>query len=110
VLGHVCDNERVFAYRALRFARGDPAPLPDYDENATVPPARFDERPIADLLAEWRTVRAATLSLFRSFDEAALARTGVARGLRFSVRAVVWVAAGHARHHLDVLRDRYGVA
>lgn len=109
VLGHVADNERVFAYRALRFARGDETPLANFDENLYARTGRFDARPLEDLLEEFRTVRAATLSLVRTFDEEALGRIGVARGVRVSVRAIVWITAGHARHHLDVLRDRYGV-
>jgi hypothetical protein len=109
VLGHLCDNERVFAYRALRLARGDETPLANFEEDLYVPMGRFDERPVEDVLEEWRTVRAATLSLFASFDEAALSRSGPARGLRVSVRALCWITAGHVRHHFDVLRDRYGV-
>ena len=109
VIGHVTDNERVFAYRALRFARGDETPLPNFDENLFARTGRFDARPMADLLAELRAVRAATVALFATFDDEALSRTGTARGVRFTVRAMVWVTVGHVRHHLDVLRDRYGI-
>lgn len=109
VIGHLADNERVFAYRALRFARGDPTPLADYDENRYAETGRFDARSLGSILEEWRTVRAASLSLYETFDEAALARRGIARGVEVSVRALVWVTAAHARHHLNVLRDRYGI-
>jgi hypothetical protein len=109
VLGHLCDSDRVFSYRALRFGRDDPTPLHNFDEGLYARTGRFDARPIADLLAEFRAARAATLALFRSFDAEALTRTGVARGLRVSVRAIAWVTAGHARHHLGVLRERYGL-
>lgn len=110
VLGHLCDNERIFAYRALRFARGDATPLANFDENLYVPAGRFDARSMRDLLGEFATIRAATLSLFASFDEEALARRGTARGLTMSVRALAWITAGHVAHHFAVLSERYGVA
>ena len=109
VLGHVCDNERVFAYRALRFARGDATLLANFDENLYVRTAHFDRRPMTDILGELRTVRAATLALLRTLDAEALDRVGVARGLRMSARALAWIIAGHMAHHLDVLRARYGL-
>jgi hypothetical protein len=109
VLGHLCDSERVFAYRALRFGRGDPTPLPNFDEGLYVRTGRFDGRPVASLLGEFLTLRAGTLSLFESFDDEALGRSGVARDCRFTARALAWVTAGHAAHHFAVLRDRYGL-
>jgi hypothetical protein len=109
VLGHLCDNERVYAYRALRFGRGDPTPLSNFDENLYAETGGFDARPIADVVREFRLVRAATLPLYAGFDEKALARVGVARGIPVGVRALVWVTAGHVRHHLGVLAERYGV-
>jgi len=110
VVGHLCDNERIYAYRALRFARGDATPLANFDENLYAQTGRFDHRAIADLLDEFRSVRAATISLFASFDPEALDRVGVARGLSMSVRALGWIALGHVEHHLGVLRARYGIA
>jgi hypothetical protein len=110
VVGHLCDNERVFAYRALRFARGDATPLANYEEDDYVRAGRFDRRTLPDLLDELGSIREATLSLYRTFDEEALDRVGTARGLRMSARTVCWVTAGHVRHHLAVLRDRYGIA
>ncbi len=110
VIGHVCDNERVYAYRMLCFARGDPTPLPNFDENLYAATGGFDARPLPDLLDELRTVRASTLALVRTLDEPALSRTGVARGLRLSVRALCWITAGHWAHHVGVLRQRYGIA
>lgn len=108
VVGHLADAERIYAYRALRFARNDPTPLPGFDENRYVPEGRFDARPLRGLLEEWLAVRAATLALYRGMPAEALARGGVANGLRVSVRALAWVAAGHTLHHLVVLRERYG--
>jgi hypothetical protein len=109
VVGHLCDSERVFAYRALRFARADATPLPGFEEDLYVPAGRFDARPLPDLLDELQVVRSATLSLFRSFDEVALSRRGIASDRLISVRALAWVVAGHVAHHAAVLRDRYGV-
>jgi hypothetical protein len=109
VVGHLADNERVFAYRALRFARADATPLSNFDEDLYAKTGRFDARSLRDILDELRTVRAATISLFGSFDAEALERVGVARGNPVSVRALVWVTVGHVNHHLGVLRERYGV-
>ena len=110
VLGHLCDTERIYAYRALRFARNDATPLPGFEEDDYVPAGRFDARPLRDLLDEWQAVRSATLALYRGLDGDALLRRGVANGNLISVRAMAWLAAGHALHHLGVLRERYGVS
>lgn len=109
VLGHLADAERIYAYRALRFAREDATPLPGFEENLYVPAGRFDARPLRELLDEWNAVRAATLALFRGLDEEALLRCGVANGKAVSVRTLAWLAVAHAGHHLRVLRERYGV-
>jgi uncharacterized damage-inducible protein DinB len=110
VLGHVVDCERIYAYRALLFARADETELPGFDEGRYVPAGRFDERTLADLLAEWRTARAATLALFRGLPSEALSRRGVANGHLVSVRALAWLAVGHAAHHLGILGERYALA
>jgi hypothetical protein len=110
VVGHLADTERIMAYRALRIARGDSTPLPGFDESAYVPAAKFDSRSLADLVGEFRTVRAATLALLRTFDADAWPRRGTASGKPISVRALAFVIPGHERHHLEILRTRYGVA
>lgn len=104
---HLCDSERIFTYRALRFARGDGAPLPGFEQNAYAVAAHADRRPLRDLAAELRDIRRTTLALVRSFDGEMLGRSGMASGSPMSVRALVWVIAGHERHHLRVLRERY---
>jgi uncharacterized damage-inducible protein DinB len=109
VVGHVSDAERVFAYRALRFARGDEAPLQSFDENTYAAAGGFDRRTLADVVAELRAVRQATLALLRSLDEAALARAGTASGNRVTVRALAHIIAGHEAHHVAILKERYGV-
>jgi len=109
VVGHLADAERVFAYRALRFARGDATPLPGFDETVYTPAGEFDRRPMAALVDEFGVVRAATLALFRGLPADAATRTGVANGQPISVRALAWIIAGHELHHRAVLRERYGV-
>ncbi len=109
VVGHVSDAERVFAYRALRFARGDEAPLQSFDENAFVAGGGFERRTLADLVVELRAVRQATLTLLRSLDDAAWARGGTASGKHVTVRALGHIIAGHEAHHVAILKERYGV-
>jgi len=109
IVGHLADTERIMAYRALRIARGDETPLPGFDENAYVPLAKFDARPLSDLVAELRTTRAATLALFRSFDDDAWRRRGTASGKPVSVRAIGYMIPGHERHHEEILKPRYGL-
>ena len=107
VLGHVCDTERILSYRALRVARGDQTPVPGFEENDYVPPARFDERAPDGLLAEFEAIRAATLALFRNLPADAAERSGTANANRVSVRGLLYIITGHQRHHMQVLRDRY---
>lgn len=109
VVGHLADTERVFAYRALRFARGDATPLPSFDQDHFVAHAGFAQRPLADLLDEFTAVRHTTLMLFRSLDEAAWRRQGVANNDAISVRAMAYIIAGHELHHVADFRNRYNV-
>lgn len=110
VVGHILDAERVFSYRALRIARADATPLPGFDENAWVPAGHFDRRSMPDLVADYQTVRAATVALFSSLDEEALTRIGTANNQPFSVRALAHIIAGHELHHVGILRERYGLS
>ena len=109
VVGHLADTERIMTYRALRVARADETPLPGFDENAYVPPAKFDARPLAELISDFRTVRGATVALFKSFDADAWRRRGTASGKPISVRALGYMIPGHERHHVEILKDRYGL-
>lgn len=106
-LVHVLDTERIFAYRALRIARGDQTPLPGFEQDNYVPASAADSRPLEDILNEYDAVRAATLSLFASLPEAAVSRTGTASGHPVSVRALAYMLPGHEAHHLQLLRERY---
>jgi len=107
LLGHLVDAERIFSYRALRFARGDRTPLPGMDQDAYVAGGAFDRRPFQSLVEEAVHLRAANLALFASFDAQALQRSGEASGKPVSVRALLYIIAGHERHHVDVLKERY---
>jgi len=109
VIGHLCDAERIFAYRALRFARADETPLSSFDEDKYVPAGKFDTRTMASLVDEFVQVRDATLALVRSLDAEMGARRGTASGKPITVRALVWIIAGHTAHHVGVLKERYGV-
>lgn len=107
VIGHIVDGERLFGYRAMRIARKDRTPLESFDPNLLVPAGEFSTRPLADLLHEFETVRAATLSLFGSFSEDALLRVGTASGATVSVRALAYIVAGHEHHHLQSIKQVY---
>lgn len=109
VIGHVSDAERVFAYRALRFGRGDTTPLAGFDENQYVPVAKCDLLSMEKLRHGLAATRAATLALFDSLDGDALVRRGDANGHPISVRALFWIIAGHELHHVTLLRERYGL-
>src|SRR5215468_6546626 len=104
VFGHMIDSERVFAYRALRFARNDLTPLPGYEQDDYVRHGNFDERTLADLAAEFETVRKSSIQLFRSLREEAWSHRGTANENPVTVRALAHIIGGHEAHHVDVIR------
>ena len=107
IMQHLCDTERILAYRALRFARMDAQqPLP-FDENKYVANVSLLNRSLADLLAEFETVRRATLSLFRTFDDDTLLHIGKTAAGEASVLALGYMICGHATHHMNVIKERY---
>ena len=107
LLTHVSDTERVFAYRALWFARGFDSPLPSFEQETAVAAAGADSIPWARHIQEFRAVRQATTSLLRNLPAGAWANKGVASGNPVTVRALAWITAGHAAHHAAVLKERY---
>jgi len=109
VVGHLADAERVFAYRLLRFSRGDETPLASFDEGTYVPAGAFGARTLRSLAAEFRAVREATLHLLDCLDDRAMSRRGVAADNAVTVRALAWIIAGHERHHVAIFRERYGL-
>jgi uncharacterized damage-inducible protein DinB len=110
VLGHLVDAERVFGYRAFCFSRGEQASLPSFDESQYVDAARSDSVPLRELVEEFAVVRQANLAFLRRLDAREWAQVGTASGKPVSVRALAWIMAGHPRHHLQILRERYGVS
>jgi uncharacterized damage-inducible protein DinB len=107
VIGHLSDAERIFAYRLLRIARGDQTALPGFDENTYVPAASFERRPLKSVAAEFATVRDATLSLLDGMTPEALALMGTASEKPVSARALGFIIAGHEKHHIGVLKEKY---
>jgi hypothetical protein len=107
VIGHIMDAERVFSYRALRFARGDTTPLASFDENVYAPAGAFNARPIATLISELTAVRRATVAFYAGITGDAWLRGGAASGNYMSVRGLAWTTAGHELHHRLLLTDRY---
>jgi hypothetical protein len=107
VLGHLIDDERIFAYRALCVARNDTRPLPGCDENDYVAATRFEQRTLRSLLAEYRLVRDSTVALFEPLTPEEWLRIGNVNGYPASVRGLAFHIAGHELHHLRTLRERY---
>jgi uncharacterized damage-inducible protein DinB len=110
VVGHLADSERVFAYRALRIARGEPTPWTNADLELYVASADFERRAMPDLLADYAAVRGATVALLRGLDEAAWQRRAPADWTTRSARAIAYVLAGHDLHHLAGFRAQFGEA
>lgn len=109
VVGHIIDAERIFGYRALRIARADTTPIEGFDQDGYVPAGEFDRRTLADLVGDLEAVRRSTLTLIRGFPPAAWTRSGTANNKPISVRALIYIIAGHERDHLGTLKARYGV-
>jgi uncharacterized damage-inducible protein DinB len=107
VVLHMSDTERVFGYRMLRIARGDATPLPGFEQDEWVPHSYANRRTMASLLMEFAAVRASTLALVDSLPAEAWLRKGTASGHAISARALAYIAAGHERHHLTIIRERY---
>lgn len=107
VLGHMIDDERIFAYRALCIARGDARPLESFDENLYVAGANFEERALSSFLREYGTVRGATIALFDSLPPDAWLRRGTVTTYTATVRGLAFHIAGHELHHLTIIRERY---
>jgi uncharacterized damage-inducible protein DinB len=107
VLGHVCDTERIFAYRALRISRGDETPLPGFEQDDYVRNGPFARVALAEIIEDYIAVRRATLTLLRNLDETAWMRRGTASKNPVSVRAMAFTIAGHELHHRKALEEKY---
>ncbi len=107
VLGHLVDTERVFAYRALRVARGDQTPLASFEQDDYVAASEVEACDWAELIEEFEHVRQASVLLLRHLPQAAWTRSGTASGAPITVRALAYIMVGHVEHHLEILRQRY---
>ncbi|MGF1556659.1 DinB family protein [Paucihalobacter sp.] len=107
VVLHVVDTERIFAYRALRFARRDFTSLAGFDQDEYVPLSKANKRSIASLIEEFETVRQSTISLFKSFEVEDLLQIGKASSTDVSVRALGYILIGHQNHHKEIIEQRY---
>ena len=107
LVGHVIDSERMFAFRALCFARNDPTPLPSFEQDLYARFSNAARRPLPELAEEFTYLRKSNVFLFKSFDEEMWTRRGIASEVEFSVRALAYIIAGHEIHHRRVLEERY---
>lgn len=107
VLQHIIDAERVFAYRALRFARFDPASLAGFDENFWAEKADVTARGWSDMIKEFRSLRKSHIQMISNFNKEQLAAVGTASDHAISVAALCFILAGHVQHHMNILKERY---
>jgi uncharacterized damage-inducible protein DinB len=107
IIQHLIDCERVFIYRAMRFARNDKSPLPFFDEDAFAKEANADKLTTSKLLKEFTTTRNATIAFFNNQSASVMKRIGIASNYNMSVRACAWIICGHEIHHMGVIKERY---
>ncbi|WP_028608438.1 DinB family protein [Paenibacillus harenae] len=107
VIGHMTDSERVMSYRLLRIARGDKTPLPGFNQDDFMQYSPFAGWTLADLLEDYKAVRQATLTLLRGLSAEAWTRVGTSNNTDTSARALAYIIAGHERHHLNIIREKY---
>lgn len=107
IVGHLIDGERVFGYRAFCIARGEKQNLPGFDQDDYMLTAPYDHIDLENLLSELRLIRLGNIAMFRTFDEESWSRVGTANGNEITTRALAFIMAGHLRHHMNVLRERY---
>lgn len=107
ILQHLMDSERIFAYRALRIARGDKSENPGYDENTYVANSDVNQRNIMDMVREYSLLRACTIELFKSMSDDALQQLGRANGYEVTPAAIAYAIAAHELHHMHVIEERY---
>jgi uncharacterized damage-inducible protein DinB len=103
-LGHLCDAERVFAYRAMRIARGDKTPLPGFEQDDFVAAGNFNRRNWDDQVAEYAALRKATIAFARGTSQDDLARMGTASEKPVSARALLYITVGHERRHVELIK------
>ncbi len=109
IIGHLVDTERIMAYRALCISRGEQVPLRGYDHNSYVEKADFGNRSLQSLSTEYDALRNANISMFSSFSKEQIQRTGIANNQKVSVRALAYIIAGHEKHHVNILEEKYNI-
>lgn len=107
VISHLLDGERIFGYRLLRIARGDETPMEGFEQDGYIENSHANERGFNDLLCEFGELRAANMRLMHSLDESDWHRAGTASGSPVTARALAYIMAGHVRHHLNIIQERY---
>jgi hypothetical protein len=107
VLGHLIDGERMFAYRLFRISRADETPIEGFEQDGYIENALSNGRSFADLLEEFSLLRRANLMLVKNLTDDGWARIGTANNAKISVRALIYIMAGHIEHHLGILKERY---
>jgi len=107
IAGHLIDGERVFGYRAFAIARGDRNNMPGFDQNEYILTSPYNRIDLEDLLSEFRLARLSNIAMLRTLDDESWMRIGTANDNQVSVRALAFIMAGHVRHHMAVLRDKY---
>lgn len=107
IIGHMIDTERVFAYRALRFARNDQTDLPGFDENEYIRHSNYTDIKLKELVDEFCALRKSNAIMFKNFSDEITMRSGRANGNSFTVRAMAYITVGHVNHHLGIIKERY---
>lgn len=107
VLGHIMDAERVFAYRALRFSRGDEKPLLSFEENQYIAGSTYDSTPLQLLVEEFSYIRKANIHMFKNFSDEMWMKKGIASNNPVTVRGLAYIIAGHTQHHINIIEERY---
>jgi len=107
LLGHMVDSERIFSYRVLAISRGEKTALPGFDENEYQAASEYETQDAADIIAQYKATRAATTALLHSFSTKQWNQMGQANGKSISARALAWMIAGHEKHHLRIIKERY---
>lgn len=107
VIGHIIETERVFAYRGLAFSRRDKNPLPSMEQNDYVKYANYNSRTISNLANEYLAVRISTIHLFQNMTKGMISLKGTASGVEFTVRSLPFIIAGHERHHINIIKEKY---
>jgi uncharacterized damage-inducible protein DinB len=107
LLGHMVDTERIFSYRVLALSRGEKTALPGFDENEYQAASEYETQEGMDILAQYKATRVATLVLLNSFSSKQWNQMGQANGKSISARALAWMIAGHEKHHLKIIKERY---